>query len=520
MTLKKKIFLTSFISFITICTLVLAGYANLIKTKREIRFLELSDTLSSKTLQLRRHEKNFFLYRDMNEIKEVHAYLKELKAILQDNKTTYNTQNLLNLEKNIEQYKEIFVRIELITENFKKEFDKLKPLLSENPSLLQLAESTYLESPLVNAEILGKFIPLNKSNPAIKNLHELNTEIIALRKSGEKILNISKALDTSAREKVEKYISFLNTVAIYLFPLFLLIGLGTSFIINHDILSRLKILTNAIKKTGKGEFSPLTIPEKQDEVGELISKMEHSLIARDKEIRNKNEELLLSKKLASIGTLASGVAHELNNPLNNVYLAAQTLSRKLDLDACPRIINESLKDVFIQTQRMKRIVSDLLQYSRQRIPELELINVVESIDDLFQSMKSNKMMADVNYIIRGDENIKVCADSGLLQQVFINLCSNAVDAMGGTGKLEVKINEVESHVEITFTDTGKGMPEEDIPKIFDPFFSTKDNGTGLGLAIVYSIIGSLNGKINVYSQSNKGTTFLITLPGEKCLLRS
>ena len=214
MTLKKKIYLASFVSFITISTLVLGGFANLIKTKKEIRFLELSDILSSKSLQLRRHEKNFFLYRDTNEIKAVHTYLEDLNGILKGSRTAYNTENLLNLEINIEEYEEIFNRIELIAGNFQKEFDRLKPLLSQNPGLLQLAESTYLESPLVNAEILEKFIPLNKSNPAIRNLHELNTEIIALRKSGEKILNISKALDTSAREKVEKYIRFLQTVAI------------------------------------------------------------------------------------------------------------------------------------------------------------------------------------------------------------------------------------------------------------------------------------------------------------------
>ncbi len=516
MTLKKKIFLTSFISFITICTLVLAGYANLIKTKKEIRFLELSDILSSKSLQLRRHEKNFFLYRDMKEIKDVHAHIEDLKAILKDSTTTYNTENLLNLKVNIEEYEEVFNRIELIAGNFQKEFDKLKPLFSQNPGLLQLTESTYLERPLVNAEILEQLIRLNKNNPAIINLHELDTEIIALRKSGEEILNISEALDKSAREKVEKYISFLHTVAIYLFPLFLLIGLGTSFIINHDILSRLKILTEAIEKTGTGEFSMLTItiPAKQDEVGELISKMENGLITRDDEIRDKNEELLLSKKLASLGTLASGVAHELNNPLNNVYMAAQTLSRKIDYEMCPKIIDESIVDIFTETLRMKRIVSDLLEYSRQRIPESELINIVDFIGDLFQRMKANGVMADVKYIVTGNEDIKVYADSGLLEQVFINLCGNAVDAMEGNGTLEIIINRVGPVVQIKFTDTGKGIPSEDIPKIFDPFFTNKEKGTGLGLATVYSIIESHNGKIVVTSEPDKGTTFIITLPGE------
>jgi signal transduction histidine kinase len=242
--------------------------------------------------------------------------------------------------------------------------------------------------------------------------------------------------------------------------------------------------------------------------------MEDDLIARDDEIRNKNEELLLSKKLASLGTLASGVAHELNNPLNNVYLAAQTLSRKIDYEACPGIIDDSIVDIFTQTHRMKRIVNDLLEYSRQGIPEPELINIVDSIKDIFQRMKANGVMADVEYNVTGDEDIKVHADSGLLEQVFINLCGNAVDAMEGHGTIEITINRVETCLQIKVTDTGKGIPSEDIPQIFDPFFTKKEKGTGLGLAIVYSIIERHNGKIEVKSEPDKGTTFIITLPGE------
>ncbi|UCH44760.1 MAG: HAMP domain-containing histidine kinase [Nitrospiraceae bacterium] len=520
MTLKKKIFLSSFANLITISILITAGYINLIEIKKEIGFLELSDDLRSQSLQLRRHEKNFFLYRDREEIRKVYNYLSELREVVSNSRVSYSKENLLDLELGIEEYTLIFKRIESIDGIFKNEFDEIRPLLLQNPPLLQIAETTYLEAPLVLADILAKHFPLNKGSPVIESLHELNTQIMALRKSGEDILNASNALDISARKHVGKHIKFLNTAAILLFPVILLIALGTSLIINHDILSRLKILTQAIEKTGKGEFSSLPIPAKEDEVGELIIKMENGLITRDKEIRKKNEELLLSKKLASLGTLASGVAHELNNPLNNVYLAAQTLSRKLNLDECPDIVNDSLNDVFVQTQRMKRIVSDLLLYSRQRVPELELINIVKFMEDLFWNLDSKGMMADVKYNIRGNKNIRVCTDSSLLQQVLINLCTNAVDAMGGDGTIEVTTREAQSHVDILLSDTGKGIPAEVIPKIFDPFFSTKDNGTGLGLTIVYSIIESLSGKIYVESAPDKGTTFSISLPGEKCLLKS
>ncbi len=517
MTLKKKIILGFLVSFLIIALLITAGYINFIEIKKEIRYLELSDTLRSKSLQLRRHEKNFFLYRDSKHTRNVHTYIKDIKKVLKESETSYDPEILFGLENKIREYEKKFNRIESLTGNFQKEFSQLKQLFSDQTDFSRLTESTFLESPLVNADILKNVFSLEDDNPAISSLHKLSRQINALRKTGEELLFISNEIDKSAREKLEKYIGVMKNTVLFLFPLFLIVGLGSSFAIGHSIVKRLKILTGAIKKTGKGEFSLLAIPEKQDEVGELIktfNEMEYDLVERDYEIKCKNEELLLSKKLASLGTLASGVAHELNNPLNNVYLAAQTLSKQIDPETSPGIISESVKDVFSQSLRMKRIVSDLLEYSRQRAPESQLINLVSTVENLLHWMKTYGEMADVKYDISGDKDIEVRADKVLMQQVFINLCGNAVDAMDGDGTLTITINMVETCVQIKIADTGKGINSEDIPKIFDPFFTKKEKGTGLGLAIVYSIIERHHGKIEVQSEPDKGTSFIITLPGE------
>ncbi len=514
MSLKKKIILGFLISSTIIAVLVIYAYINFIEIRKEIRYLELSDTLRSKTLQLRRHEKNYFLYSDVREIGYVHTYLRELKTLLKEGRISYRTDKLLSLENKIMEYEQGFNRIALIAGNFQKEFDRLKPLFPVHSDFFHLIESSFLEAPLVNAEILKKVFLLDGGNPAVRSLRELSTAIDLLRKDGEEILTLSKALDKSARDKVERYISFLETSALFLFPLFLIVGLGASFAISHSIVKRLKILTGAIEKTGKGNFLSLPVPAKEDEVGVLMktfNRMESDLVAREEELRKKNEELLQSRKLASIGTLASGVAHELNNPLNNIYLAAQILSRKVTQGSYPPIIGETVGDIFSQTLRMKRIVRDLLEFSREKAPELTMVNIAGVIGEVLNRMAASGETGNVRYRIKAFEDIEVHADRNMISQVFINLFSNAVDAMEGNGELDVEVKRRDSAVRIRISDTGRGILPEDIPRIFDPFYTTKEKGTGLGLAIVYSIIEKHNGKIEVESVPGRGTTFIITL---------
>jgi signal transduction histidine kinase len=297
------------------------------------------------------------------------------------------------------------------------------------------------------------------------------------------------------------------------------VGLIALFAISQSAVKRLQLLKGALEKAGKGDFSHLSIPtdeDGEDEVSILIrayNKMETDLIARDQEIRVKNEELLQSRKLASIGTLASGVAHELNNPLNNIYLAAQILSKEIGQETCSPIVRETVGDISSQTLRVKRIVNDLLEFSREKPPDLRDVNIVNVIDHILGQMKNSGETSQVLYNIDSPDVAEVKADRHLLEQVFINLFSNAVDAMDGKGKLSVSVADTGRFVTVQVSDTGRGIVPKDMTRIFDPFFTTKEKGTGLGLAIVYSIIEKHNGKIEVKSEPFKGTSFTITLPG-------
>ncbi|MBI4685590.1 MAG: HAMP domain-containing protein [Nitrospirae bacterium] len=515
MSLEKKIILSFIISATIIAIFAASTYINFIEIRKEIRYLEFADTVRSKSLQLRRHEKNFLLYADTKEIEEVHRYLQELNETLQHGRTNYKTESLLNLENKINEYAKRFYRVEGVFWDFQKEFAKLKPSYPKYSAFFPLIESTFLERPLVNADLIEKIFLLKAGNPAVVNLRELNSEISSLRKNGEEMLTLSKDLDKSAREKAEEVIRISQMAVLVLFPLFLVFGLAALFVISHSMVKRLKILTAAIEKTGKGDFSSLPNPEKHDEVGVLITtfnKMEQDLIARDEELSKKNEELLQSRKLASLGTLASGVAHELNNPLNNIYLAAQVLSKEIGHESCPPMVKETVGDIFSQTLRVKRIVSDLLEFARERTPEFKTIKIVNLIREVLNQMAASGEKGDIKFNIKGSEDIELSGDRHLLQQVFVNLFTNAIDAMEGKGSLGIEIGTEDTGINIKVSDSGQGIPAENISRVFDPFFTTKEKGTGLGLAIVYSIIKKHNGKIDVKSKPYKGTTFTITLP--------
>lgn len=490
MSLKKKIILGFLTSSIIIAVLVIFSFISFFEIRKEIRYLEMSDNLRSKSLQLRRHEKNFFLYGELKEVANVHIYLNDLKVLLKQGLVLYNNEELMILEKKIVEYDLKFKRIESIFFEVQRKLAQIKPQDSQYSVLFQLVESTFLERPLVNAELLKKTFSLPGGDPAIRNLEGLNTEMTALRKDGEEILSISNELDRTAREKVEKAIGLSQTTALILFPLFFFVGLLALSVISHSIVKRLKTLSDAIERTGKGDFSILSVPEKQDEVGVLISafnRMETDLIARDRELIKKNDELLQSRKLASIGTLASGVAHELNNPLNNIYTTAQRLMKKSG-DECPVYIKTGLDDIFSQTMRVKKIVGDLLEFARGREPQ-------------------------INFTLDSDpDEIIIYVDPEQIEQVFINLFTNALDAMPEGGSLSVKTRLENAVVKTLISDTGRGMSRPTLEKIFEPFFTTKDKGTGLGLAIVFNIIQKHNGRITIDSEEGKGATFIITLP--------
>lgn len=301
------------------------------------------------------------------------------------------------------------------------------------------------------------------------------------------------------------------------------------------ITNPLKEMVTATQEIAKGDLSHKIVVSSKDEIGDLADSfnqmttdlkaandkliewgktLEKKVEERTKELKEMQAHLIQSEKLASLGKLAAGVAHEINNPLGGILIYSNLLLEDTEKNS---LHYENLKKIVKETSRCKDIVKGLLEFARPREPERSLISINEIVEGslaimerqtLFQNIKIKKTYAS--------DLPEIVADSAQLQQVFMNIILNAAEAMDGNGLLTIStsLNEDGSCIEAQFSDTGHGIKEEDKIRLFEPFFSTKEvgKGTGLGLAISYSIIQKHRGKIEVQSQIGKGSAFIVKLP--------
>ena len=520
MTLKKKIALGFFISAFIIAILAAYMYVNFIEIRKEIRYLEITDTFTRKSLQLRRHEKNYFLYspgKADEESQAVHVYLDELKDILEQNPNMEKVDTEA-LRSYLAEYEQRFSHIESSVRRLTAAFGRVKDEHMQHALFISLAELAFIEKPSQAAIFLSKVISFPAGHELIDGLRKLETEITTLRKTGESIVETAKDLDKAARAKVDSVIRLSQIAIVVIFPLFFAVGIGTLFFISRSVSHRLMLLISVVEKTGTGSYPHVAAPERKwghDEVGLLIRKFDHmedQLAERAAEIERKNKELVQVKKLAAIGTLAAGVAHELNNPLNNIHLSAQVLAKQVG-ESGPPVVHEAVSDILGQTARVKKIVSELLEFARGREPRLQKVDLCELMGGVYKKLAVDT--AKVRFSLdAGSECVILAADPEQMEQVFINLFTNAVEAMTDGGDLAASVRVSDGAVVITISDSGKGIAKESHDKVFEPFFTTKDKGTGLGLAIVFNIIRKHYGEIKVESEEGKGTTFMITMPRE------
>lgn len=534
------------------------GYINKVKHRQD--FVQIADDLRERVLEVRRNEKNFLLHKteeyyrycrdaiepfrnSVNSISaEIVVQIGEAElSLLRNSIQTYSTLTY-SLLKNYQQEAEIVEHVrnegrklesfvasakhtnELSTDfilnlrrlekNYmlfrdKNSFDRLNSALSE----LRGAVPVCIECKQYIDSMNDLFSIYQKSDLLVSNLQV----------TGGKLEEITNKLAASERQKISSFLTL--TQHNLLIALVLVCTLGPFFIYRTatHIVAPIKRLDDITKKITEGNPELRAPIKEHDETYSLavsFNKMldhlqltQSSLEQSMELLREKQAQLVESEKLASLGTLASGVAHELNNPLNNIYLASQTLFNEIDQENTPEIVRESVKDIFSQTLRVKRIVGDLLEFARGKGPNLRTVNITAIITKVLKQMTATGEIKNVKYTIEADEDIEMPADSLMLEQVFINLFSNAIDAMDGDGALTIAIDRINASVRIKISDTGKGVPPEHMLKIFDPFFTTKEKGTGLGLAIVFSIIKKHKGEIDMRSEPGKGTTFTITLPG-------
>ena len=323
-------------------------------------------------------------------------------------------------------------------------------------------------------------------------------------------------------------------------------GLG-AWLVHRRVNRPVQRLLEGTRKVAQGDLDCPIVTTSDDEIGELgrsFTKMTGELrTARaqlsnwarelEQEVEHKTRDLKLaqaqvirSEKLSSVGLLAAGVAHELNSPLTGILTFAHLLAKRLPDGSAER---EDVKVIANQADRCATIIRQLLNFSRERPPEKKRQDLHAVVDQAVALVEHQPRFHDVRIERDFDARLQpVLIDAGQMQQVFLNLLVNAAEAMphGGCVRIATRVvpptrdanvpadPEAGGKVEIRFQDTGVGIPAENIGKIFDPFFTSKDvgEGTGLGLAVTYGIVERHGGTIAVESTVGRGATFTLTLP--------
>lgn len=304
-------------------------------------------------------------------------------------------------------------------------------------------------------------------------------------------------------------------IRIALIALVLLAGSFVAILLlSRRFISPITELANTMEMTG-GDFLNAKVAVKgHDEIallGERFNSMIDRIRQANEEIRKAHEKLVQSEKLSSIGILASGVAHEINNPLGGLFNCLRMLTRDGDN---PEFREKYLGLVREGLERIENTVGKLLWMARksEHVPvEVNVRNTVESVRSLTDYQLKKAQVQVLNEI---PGNLMVIADVNDMQQMLLNLFINAIHAMRTGGVLTVNGRRTNGQVELAVVDTGGGIPKEHIAQVFDPFFTTKPpgEGTGLGLWLTYEIVKAYGGEIAVKSEEGRGTTFTLTFP--------
>ena len=358
---------------------------------------------------------------------------------------------------------------------------------------------------------------------AYEPIKNINDEIIGILYVG---MLERPYIDTTSR------VMLTFTLMAFLFIVFLLVIL---YFATSRITNPLQKMVVATQEIAKGDLSHKVEVNSKDEIGYLADSfnqmtadlktanqkliewgktLEKKVEERTKELREMQEHLIQSEKLASLGKLAAGIAHEINNPLGGILIYSHLLLEDTSKKS-PHY--ENLKKIVKETSRCKDIVRGLLEFARPKEPEMTLIDINDAVDRSLAIVEGQTIFQNITLDKTYTSDLpKIVADESQLQQVFMNIIINAAEAMDGKGKLSLStsMNTDRTHIEIKISDTGHGIKEEDKKRLFEPFFSTKEvgKGTGLGLAISYSIIQKHQGTIDVKSEEGKGSTFTVKLP--------
>ena len=269
------------------------------------------------------------------------------------------------------------------------------------------------------------------------------------------------------------------------------------------------MLTEKLKKNSERKNKKSR--EIKQETNDLLTELDDAY----KLLRKTQEELIIKEKLSMAGGLAAGVAHELRNSLNIIGISVQYLHEKFNNGDERR---EFTKAIMKKVEKLNSVTTDLIHFARPQNPEFKKASIHKILDRALSLVKFKCIVQKVRVVRNYAANLpSIEIDKELMEQVALNLIDNALWAMPERGKLVIgtRISPENNFIEMKFTDTGCGISRKDLSRIFDPFFTQRNNGIGLGLSIVHRIVETHKGSIDVESEPNIGTTFRIRLPASQ-----
>jgi len=538
------------------------GYMNDIKNRQGS--MRIADGLKENVLEIRRHERNFLHYRDAEHQKRllnaIHTLARSVNSVSPNTAEKIATRGFPLLSRTMEQYTDLtgklhenFLKETAIIEKVRREGDRLETLVATRKQAKELSTDFVLRLRLLEKNYMfyrdrESYENLDRNLSQIKNItpfcysctpyidavrdlfmvYKKSDSITgSLQNAGEQLEQITEQIALSERQKIGSFIS--HTQNLMLVALILLFSLGPLFVYKTAsyIVKPINRLAEIMRKISGGEITLRAPLKEHDETYSLavsfnsmldnLQKTQQSLKESLALLNEKQAQLVESEKRASMGFLVAGVAHELNNPLNNISLRAEIVNKEIQKFSDERLSNY-VQDIVVQSDRAHNIINNLLDFARARkSSEMEKQDIVRIVNDSLNLVASQLRVTNIklNKDIP-DASFSVNANRSKLEQVLISIITNAIQAMKDAGTLTVGVgpDDQKQNVLVKISDTGKGIPESDIKNIFDPFFTTKPpgEGTGLGLAVSQTLVAEHKGEILVESKVGVGTAFTIKLP--------
>ena len=337
-----------------------------------------------------------------------------------------------------------------------------------------------------------------------------NIAAASIRALGLDMVNTAQTLANAERDALRMRLEQHRRALLFTLAGLLMVLTAAALLVSRSIVRPLKEMEDSMEAIAAGNTDRLAFAAGDREMASLVRASNHML---DELRLRQQQQLIQAERLASLGRLISGVAHEINNPLSNISSSAQILLEEAAITD-PNWLHDILIQIDGETTRAQRIVRSLLDYASKRDFQLSAIPLRALVEESLRLFR-NVIPAQLSIHIDIPNALQVIGDKPRLQQVLINLLKNAVDALQDAGEISISAASSPSGVEMVFSDNGPGMAHEVLPHIFEPFYSTKEasRGSGMGLFIVREIIEEHHGAIHAESTPGTGTQFYIQLPG-------